>query len=384
MAGFRMSENKDSEPRVTNIEMTSLPVEAEADASVIDDRVLALHVHVLQQLRQAQRNLLSIKSLSSLVKYLLEDFPQGFGSPEAELRLHDPEDQIARLLAVRKLFGENLRLQSDSYNLYQLYPDVPETVLIDLDDARMFTVLSGATRTAGAVMMPLFDGNRLVGSYHIALTEKMMGYGDQERELFAMLGQLVAAALLRVVEFQRVDQLTLVDPVTEVGNLRAFRRDMLREISWARRVEQPMTLLFIGLDELDELCRNYGEVACHFVQRRVSQRLCSDLRATDYIAHTSTTHFAVLLPGCNEPHAHDIGERMRQDIDDFAIDDGRGAILYVTLSVGLVCWEPARHPVESSERLATQMESEAEAAMQKAERAGGNRVSVARLGLLML
>jgi GGDEF domain-containing protein len=98
----------------------------------------------------------------------------------------------------------------------------------------------------------------------------------------------------------------------------------------------------------------------------------------------SSSHFAVLLPGCSEPHAHDIGERMRRDIDEFAIDDGRGAILYVTLSIGLVCWEPARHPVESSERLATQMEAEAEAAMQKAERAGGNSVSVARLGLLML
>lgn len=368
------------EPEITNIEMTVLP----ADGDDSDDLVQMLHAHVLRQLRQAQRNLLAVKSLSSLVKYLLEDFPQGFDSPQAELRLHDPEEQIARLLPIRKMFGSSLRLKSDNYALYQLYPDVPDTALIDLDDGRMFSVLSGATSAVGAVIMPLFDGDRLVGSYHLALTEKMTAYGEQERELFAMLGQLVAAALLRVVEFQRVDQLTLLDPVTEVGNLRAFRRDMLREIYWARRVNHPMTLLYISLDELADICKNYGEVACHFVQRRVSQRLCSELRATDYIAHISATHFAVLLPACNEPHAHDIGERMRQDIDDFAIDDGRGAVLHVSLSIGLVCWEPSRHPVESSERLATQMESEAEGAMQMAERAGGNRISVARLGLLML
>jgi diguanylate cyclase (GGDEF)-like protein len=377
-----VSDEKNTEPQVTDIEMTALPVEA--DDGERDEVVLSLHVHVLRQLRQAQRTLLAVKSLSTLVKYLLEDFPQVFGSTQSELRLYDPEEQIARLLPVRKLFGASLSLKSDNYALYQLYPDVPDAVIIDLDDRRMFTILSGASKAAGAVMMPLLDGNRLVGSYHIALTESMTTYGDSERELFAMLGQLVAAALLRVVEYQRVDQLTLLNPVTEVGNLRAFRRDMLREIYWARRVNHSMTLLYISLDELADICKSYGEVACHFVQRRVSQRLCSELRATDYIAHISTTHFSVLLPACNEPHAHDIGERMRQDINEFAIDDGRGAVLHVSLSVGLVCWEPSRHPVESSERLATQMESEAEAAMQKAERGGGNRISVARLGLLML
>lgn len=377
-----MSDKTPDGLEVTDIEMTVLPLES--GYSEQDDVLLSLHAHVLREFRHAQRNLLTVKSLSSLIKYLLEEFPRSFGSAQSELRLHDPEEQIARLLPVRRLFGASLSLKSDNYGLYQLYPDVPDTVIIDLADQRMFTILSGATTAAGAVMMPLFDGNRLVGSYHIALTEQMSSYGAHERELFAMLGQLVAAALLRVIEHQRVDQLTLLNPVTEIGNLRAFRRDMLREIYWARRVNHPLSLLYVALDELPDICKSNGEVACHFVQRRVSQRLCSGLRATDYIAHISATHFAVLLPACNEPHAHDIGERIRQDVEGFAIDDGRGAVLQVTLSTGLVCWEPSRHPVQSSERLATQMESEAEGAMQKAERGGGNRISVARLGLLML
>ncbi|MFT7286089.1 MAG: diguanylate cyclase (GGDEF)-like protein [Halieaceae bacterium] len=377
-----MTDPDDSGPDITNIEMTALPRAHDPAAAL--SALVTLHSHVLTQLRQAQSQLLRVKSLSSLVKYLLEDFPASFGSARGELRLHDPEGVFATQLPISKLFGESLTMKSDSYALHQLYADEPEAMLLDLSDERMFSILPGSSSATGAVLMPLLDNHRLIGSYHLGLMEGMNGYGEHELQMFGMLGQLVAASLLRVVESQRADQLTLLDPVTEVGNLRAFRRDMLREIYWARRVEMPIALLFIGLDELEELSSSYGEVASHFVQRRVSQRLCSDLRATDYIAHTSSTHFAVLLPGCNEPHAHDIGERMRQDIDDFAIDDGRGAVLYCTLSIGLVCWEPARQPVESSERLATQMESEAEAVMQKAERAGGNQVAVARLGLLML
>ena len=366
---------------LTRIDITSLPEETPVTA---DDTVVQVHAHVLAQLRQAQRYLLSVKNLPALVRYLLKGFPGSFTSTAAELHLHDPEGLLDSLMPARQAFGEALTLHRDSYALYQFYPDTPLTTLLDFDDPRMFELFSGASEAAGAVVMPLLDDNRLIGSYHLALVDTMTAYAEQERELFAMLADLVAATLQRVLDLQRADRLMLLDPVTEVGNLRAFRRDMLREILWARRVEQPLSLLFLGLDDLDDVGRSHGEVASHFVQRRVSQRLSSYLRSTDYMAHISDTHFAVLLPACNELHAHDIGERMRADIDGFAIDDGRGAVLYVTLSIGMLCWEPARHPMDDSERLATQMQTETESAMQSARRAGGNRLSVARLGLLMI
>ena len=61
------------------IEMTSLPLDA--DALSTNPSTAAIFVHVIEQLAQAQRTLLSVKSLSSLAKYLLEDFPGSFGSP---------------------------------------------------------------------------------------------------------------------------------------------------------------------------------------------------------------------------------------------------------------------------------------------------------------
>lgn len=366
---------------LTRVDITSLPAETAVTA---DNSVVQVHAHVLAQLRQAQRHFLAAKNLPTLVRYLLKGFPGAFTSKVAELHLHDPEGLLDSLIPARQTFGEALALHRDSYALYQLYPDTPFTTLLNFDDPRMLELFSGASEAAGAALMPLLDDNRLIGSYHLALVDTMTAYGEQERELFAMLAELITAAFLRVLELQRADRLMLLDPVTEVGNLRAFRRNMLREIFWARRVEQPLSLLFIGLDDLEDVARSYGEVASHFVQRRVSQRLCSYLRSTDYMAHIADTHFAALLPACNELHAHDIGERMRSDIDGFAIDDGRGAVLYITLSIGMVCWEPGRHPLDDSERLATQMQTETESAMQSARRAGGNRLSVARLGLLMI
>lgn len=375
-------ERNTTDDDVTNIAITSLP--HEAGGSPPDSRVVTIHAHVLEQLQLAQRSLLSLQSLPSLMKYLLEDLPQNFGSDQAELRLYDGDGSLAPLLPMRRQFGESLQLMNDTYGLYQLYADSLDTTLMQLKDARMFKILPGANKASGAAILPLFDGNRLVGSYHLALLDVMEDYAENEKSLLSMLAQLISAALIRIVEYQRLDRLTLLHPVTELGNARALDKNLLREVFWARRVEQPVSLLVAGLDGIGEIARSYGEFTSQFVQRRVGQRLCSNLRVTDHIAQTASGRFALLLPSCNESQAHSIGERLRGDIDRLAIDDGRGAVLYVTLSIGLVCWDPSRHPMNASDRLAQQMNAEAEAAMMRSEQGGGNRLSVGRVALLML
>lgn len=370
-----------------NGEQSGAPVSAGAEAASSaagGHTLVTLRAERLEQLGSLQRSLLAFRSLSPLVRYLLEDLPVVLGATHAELQLHDPEGRIEELLTIRKLLGDAVTLHQDSDPLYRLYEDALETSILAFDDQRMFSILPGVDDIATAVMMPIVDGNRLQASLHLGFGEGAQSCGEAERPLFSLLAQLVGAVLLHVHEHESTEKLTLVDPVTEVGNQRALRRDMLREISWARRVDAPLSLLYVGLDDFAAISREYGEVAGNFLQRRVSQRLCSELRATDYMATLSQAQFAVLLPACGEPHAHDIGERMRGDIEHLAIDDGRGAILHATLSIGMVCWEPARHSVESNERLSAQMETEALGAMQSASRAGGNRISVARLGLLMV
>jgi hypothetical protein len=54
-------------------------------------------------------------------------------------------------------------------------------------------------------------------------------------------------------------------------------------------------------------------------------------------------------------------------------------VLYVTLSVGLISWDPELHPVDDAEQLAQELESQCNAAMERVRRDGGNGLSVARL-----
>ena len=67
-----------------------------------------------------------------------------------------------------------------------------------------------------------------------------------------------------------------------------------------------------------------------------------------------------------------------------ALNDGRGAVLQVCISVGLVTWEPQQYPAINMPQLARQMESTARKAMEESKSRGGNSVSISRLSTMML
>jgi len=369
-----MSDGKTAGARESAGDLAGAPDAVEAPGLATG---LSLRRSALERVADAQRALLDTRGLRGLSRCLLTQLPAAFGGQRAELHLHDPDGELSELVELRRLNHVDVTLWKDSEALYRLYPDRPAAALLSIDDERMFSILTTETELPAAVMMPLFDGVRIVGSYHVALGDACADWGEGESEKFSLLAQLVSSALWQAIDYEKAQDLTFVDPVTEVGNLRAFRRDMQRELSWAKRVGQPLSLAYVALDDLEELCRNFGEVACRFLQRRVSQRLCSALRATDYIAHIAVPRFAVLLPACGAQHAQQIAERLRRDIESFPIDDGRGAVLYVTLSIGLISWDPEVHGLHSVERLAEQLEAEALAAMERMQAGGGNAVAVA-------
>jgi diguanylate cyclase (GGDEF)-like protein len=208
--------------------------------------------------------------------------------------------------------------------------------------------------------------------------------GEGEQDLVAHLASIISASMKSAISRQQVSRLTLLDPLTEISNLRGFEKDIAREIARARRADKPVSVVIMEIDEYDDLYEHYGRRRGQFVLKKVAERISSDLRATDMMARLSRARLAVLIPGSGEVLARDIAERMREDIDEFAIDDGRGAVLQVTISLGLVTWEPQQYPAVDMPHLAKQMETVAVKALNDARSRGGNVVASSRLSTLIV
>jgi diguanylate cyclase (GGDEF)-like protein len=208
--------------------------------------------------------------------------------------------------------------------------------------------------------------------------------GKQQGQLIAHLAAMISCCFRNAVSRQQVSQLSLLDPLTQISNLRGFDKDISREIARARRAEHPLTILIIEIDQFDDLYTHYGERSGQFVVKKVAERISSDLRSTDMMARLSRPRFALLIPDSGEILGQEIAERMRDDIEAFAVDDGHGAVLQVTISVGIVTWEPQQYPAVDMAQLARQMESVASKALAQSQADGGNRVTLSRLSSLLV
>jgi len=340
--------------------------------------------YLYQQTQQMELMLLEAPDLQALFEILLVSLPRHFGFRVSELWLSDPEDNLAGALVGAERYGQSLQLLNDVFPIQELYELEPDIALIDATDSRMFQVLKSEHGIEYALLMPLLDSGRMIGSLHMGLQDDSLQLSLAEEHLLAHLATIISCCIRAAVSRQQISELTLLDPLTQISNLRGFGRDIAREIARARRTAKPVTVLLIEIDEFEDLYQNYGERRGQFVIRKTAERLSSNLRATDLLARLGLPKFAVILPGTGEMVGQEIAERMRKDIEEFSIDDGRGAVLQVCISTGLATWEPQQFPAVDMPQLARQLEVVGNKALDDARSRGGNCVAQSRLTTLVL
>ena len=345
---------------------------------------LTINRYLYQQTHQLELMVLESQGLQPLFEILLVSMPRHFSLRTSELWLYDPDDVLSNILVGAERYGKSLQLLSDVFPIQELYDVEPDIEFIDATDSRMFEILKSEHGVEYALLMPLMDSGRLIGSLHLGLQDDSLVLGEQEEHLLAHLSAILSACFKAAVSRQQVSKLTLLDPLTEICNTRGFGRDIAREIARARRSVKPLTALVIDIDDFDDLYQHYGVRRGQFVIRKVAERVSSSLRATDLMARLGRSKFAVLIPGGGEMVSREIAERMRRDIEQFSIDDGRGAVLQVSLSIGQVTWEPQQFPAVDMQQLARQIETVGNKALADAKAHGGNCVAHSRLTTLVL
>ncbi len=340
--------------------------------------------HLYRQIQQLEHMLISAADLQALLDILLRGLPRHFSLAASELWLFDPGQVVARLLDDSSRTWSNLQLLQETFDLDQLYDLDPDVTLIDATDPRMFEVLKVEEGIAYALLMPLLNEGQLIGSLHWGLTNDVLVTGDANGDMIAHLGSIISLCFQNAVNGQRLSRFNLIDPLTEVANRRGFDADMSREIDRARREQRPISLLLLEIDQYDDLHRYHGATTSEYVVRKLAERIASTLRSTDRLARISDAGLAVLLPGSGAVLADEVAQRMRSDVEDFQVDNGRGAVMHATLSVGAATWEPVRYPARDMQRLATQLEAAADKGLQTALQDHGNAVVTSRLGALII
>jgi diguanylate cyclase (GGDEF)-like protein len=102
------------------------------------------------------------------------------------------------------------------------------------------------------------------------------------------------AELRDLYEIARLD--SLIDPLTGLGNHRAFQEEFARQVEEARRRGGPLSLVLIDLDDLKRVNDELGHAGGDALLATMGHLLGSDARRTDRAFRIGGDEFVVLMP----------------------------------------------------------------------------------------
>ena len=102
------------------------------------------------------------------------------------------------------------------------------------------------------------------------------------------------AELRDLYERARLD--SLIDPLTGLGNHRAFQEEFARQVEDARRSASPLSLILIDLDDLKRVNDELGHAGGDALLAAMGRLLGSDSRRSDRAFRIGGDEFVVLLP----------------------------------------------------------------------------------------
>jgi len=144
------------------------------------------------------------------------------------------------------------------------------------------------------------------------------------------------------VEAAYHDQLysmTRNDALTGVNNRRSFDEKIEDELDRAQRYTRPLALLLFDIDHFKRCNDTYGHRTGDYVLREVAQLVASLARKHDFVARYGGEEFAVVINEFEDSSPELFAEQLRAQIGA-ARFEFEGNVVPVTISIGLVIWEP--------------------------------------------
>ncbi|WP_448683476.1 sensor domain-containing diguanylate cyclase [Pseudomonas nicosulfuronedens] len=161
-------------------------------------------------------------------------------------------------------------------------------------------------------------------------------------------------------------RLATTDVLTQSSNRRYFFDSAEQAFRDCKATSTPLAFLLLDVDDFKKINDLYGHQVGDVVLQRIAQSGAGALRRGDLFGRIGGEEFAVLLPGCDENMARQIGERLQREVQRLRFNEAEH-FFSVTISQGLTLLQPDDQNLSA-------LYSRADAALYQAKRTGKDRI----------
>ncbi|MFO0747578.1 MAG: GGDEF domain-containing protein [Myxococcota bacterium] len=207
----------------------------------------------------------------------------------------------------------------------------------------------------------------LMESANQALVNISTSYEELTRKLEQLLQEKEELAKKLAASNAALRRLATTDPMTGVGNRRAFAEAAELTLADMEKDGAPMCVVTLDVDRFKAVNDKYGHAIGDDVLVAVAERVSRYVRAGDFVGRLGGEEFGVILPRCGEADGIAVAERLRKALRTVPIRCRDGTTLLITASFGGVTLTT---PVSLDEALRV-----ADVAMYASKEGGRDRVT---------
>ena len=215
---------------------------------------------------------------------------------------------------------------------------------------------------------PLTAGNKLLGCVAIFHFDPDITFSKNDQNLFTIFAQHASIAIHNAMLFERVQKMARIDEVTSLLNRRALNEIGAYEIKRAKRLERPIAVAMIDLDNYKQINDTCNHLVGDKVLKEIGRLFRENVRNIDILGRYGGDECVVIMPETDLEHSIQTVERIRSILESTEIKVGENRF-HITACIGVSAYE--RNPPSLE-----QMIEEADTAMYLAKEQGRNCVKV--------
>ena len=170
-------------------------------------------------------------------------------------------------------------------------------------------------------------GDEVNSLYIKTESKKIIGHQD-------LLRKLLELCIERINLYDRFQQLSIYDTLTETYNRRYLVMRFIEEFERAQKFSLKLSFIMIDVDNFKKINDTYGHLVGDAVLKEIAKIIKQNIREIDSLARFGGEEFSLILPETDKMSAIVVGERIRSKVSQQIIK-AFDEMLSATISVGV-------------------------------------------------